>query len=129
MYLSLAAVVILIVVGAHQGMQRFAIHLSPTRVKPTSVSVTLVVAAVALLGYGMVRRNKDYDSPAVMWRDVVARRPQNTRAHYNLAQVLVGLGELDQAVWQYRQTLAIVPGHSGARAALEAIRRRQAGGN
>jgi tetratricopeptide (TPR) repeat protein len=88
MYLSLAAVIALVVVGLYRLMGRRG----------------LIVCAAAAVGLGWlsVERNNEYRSPLVLWSDTVAERPDNARARYNLGNVLHDIpGRLPDAVAQF----------------------------
>ena len=95
MYLSLAAVVVLVVMGIHA--------LAGRR--------TVAVVAVLAVGLGLVtvRRNVDYHSEFAIWADTVAKRPQDPRAHNNLGTVLQRAGRIDEAITHYEQALRIRP--------------------
>jgi tetratricopeptide (TPR) repeat protein len=93
MYLPLAAVVVLGVMGIHALVGR------------RSVSVCLVLAVG--LGFLTVQRNEDYCSELAIWSDTVAKRPSNPRAHLNLGNALFDLGKVSDAIEQYEQALRI----------------------
>jgi tetratricopeptide (TPR) repeat protein len=95
-YLSLAAVVGLVVVGLYQWIGRRSL---------------IVLAAVAVgLGWLTVQRNKDYGSELAIWTDTVAKRPDNAWARSNLGTVLQEIpGRVPDAIVQYRAALRINP--------------------
>ena len=105
MYLPLAGVIVGVVVGGWRLLsQRFvAPHLR--RLVAVSLSSLLVVVLAAIT----IRRNRDYRSAIVMWSDVVAKRPNDGRAHYDLGNELSAVGELDEAVAHYTTALQIQP--------------------
>ena len=74
----------------------------------------LAFVIVVLLGYGTARRNADYGDKAVMWGDVIAKRPYNARGHYNLGCALEEEGELDAVMAAYRAALRIRPSYAEA---------------
>src|SRR5437868_5136661 len=53
----------------------------------------LVLAVVVALGVVTVRRNADYRAVDTIWRDVLATRPNNARAHSNLGICLDKQGQ------------------------------------
>ncbi len=131
-YLSLAAVVIAVVVAgdrwvAHlfsgtrpirerDGGHEWSADSRPPRLKPWGtradakrrfVASALAVTAVAVLGYGTVRRNQDYHNVAFMWRDVAAKRPNNARAFEQLGTALVMEGKKNEAVVEYQNAVQI----------------------
>ncbi len=144
MYLPLAAVVALIVLGGHALAQRL-------RVGRTAQTV-VVVALAALLAQVTVSRNEAYRSTLAFWSDIVAKRPQNARArmwlgdhlykngrsaealdqyaaavrsdpedpltHYGLGVTLVAQKRIDEALDEYREALRLKPDYPQARNAL-----------
>lgn len=75
----------------------------------------IVLFAVALLCVGLtVRRNLDYESGLTLWRDTVAKAPENPRAHYNLANALSAAGRMADAVSHYQAALRLEPRYGGA---------------
>jgi tetratricopeptide (TPR) repeat protein len=95
MYLSLAAVIVLGVMGIHAWIGR----------RTVAVAVVLAVA----LGVLTWRRNQDYRSDVAIWRDTVAKCPNNPRAHNNLGLALAQVGRLPEAIVQCEQALRIKP--------------------
>ena len=95
MYLSLAAVVVLVLLAARHWFG------------PRSVFVAFALA-VPLLATTF-SRNEDYRTERSLWADTVAKRPTNALAHCNLAITLVKDGRLDEAVAHYQQSLALSP--------------------
>ncbi|MCX6954490.1 MAG: tetratricopeptide repeat protein [Verrucomicrobia bacterium] len=95
MYLPLAALVVLAVVAGHAVLQRSAVWLA------LGMSVACVIATV--------RRNEDYRSELSLWRDTVAKRPQNARAHYTLGAVLAAAGGDEAAIAEYEAALTLKP--------------------
>jgi tetratricopeptide (TPR) repeat protein len=96
MYLALAAVVVLAVLGLYSLLGRRG----------------LVVCAAAAVGLGCltVQRNKAYFSDLAIWSDTVAKCPGNVRARYNLGNILVKLpNRLPDAIAQYETALQIDP--------------------
>lgn len=99
MYLALATVLALIVLG----VQRFLARPDSARFKPAAVLVLVLVAAG--LGAGTVLRNRDYHSTAGMWRSVMEARPENPRAPQNLGTALADEDRLDEAIVAYHRAL------------------------
>jgi Flp pilus assembly protein TadD len=100
MYLPLAAVVTLVVIGIHAllGRGRMAVFL----------------AAAVGLGLLTVRRNEDYRSQLSLWNDTVAKCPDNSRAHNYLGIALLDAGQLPAAMAQYEEALRIRPDYADA---------------
>jgi tetratricopeptide (TPR) repeat protein len=101
MYLALAPVVVLVVAGIYRWLGGAAL------------GVCLILAAV--LGGATWQRNKTYRSEESLWRDTVAKLPENERAHNNLGFSLsLQPGRQDEAVAQYEEALRLKPNFSRA---------------
>jgi len=100
MYLSLAAVVVVVVLGIHALVGRR----------------TIVVAAVLAIGLGALtwRRNENYRSQLAIWNDTVAKSPQSPRAHNNLGIALAQAGRVPEAIGQYEEAIRINPNYAEA---------------
>ena len=100
MYLALAAVVVLAVMGIHAVAGRR----------------TVAVVAVLAVGLGVltVQRNQDYRSSIAIWGDTVAKRPGNPRAQYNLGCSLQQKGRMQEAMEQWEQALRLKPDYAEA---------------
>jgi tetratricopeptide (TPR) repeat protein len=109
MYLPLAAVVTIAVVGAVAlGKRLFQ--------KQQGVVLGCVAGGslVVLLTFLTVQRNRDYNSEVTIWQDTVEKRPNNPRARYSLGHALVRLGRVPEAMEQYEQALRLKPGYAEA---------------
>jgi Flp pilus assembly protein TadD len=105
MYLSLAAVMTLAALGIHAAFRRHS----------------WVVFAALALGLGLLtsRRNEDYRSELTIWSDAVAKRPNNTVAHYNLGNAWLEIpGRLSDAITQYEVALRLNPDYAEAHNSL-----------
>ncbi|KKM70562.1 hypothetical protein LCGC14_1439490 [marine sediment metagenome] len=109
MYLSLAAVVSVVVivtyVGGREVLRRFRIPAGPQWMLATG----LVAATVTALGFLTVRRNRDYHDELDMWRDVAQRRPDHARVHFNLGRSLGREDRLDESIKCYRRAVELRP--------------------
>jgi tetratricopeptide (TPR) repeat protein len=85
MYVALAPVLVLIVFGFD--------WLTTTLLADANLArgITLSAAMVAACGLGIMtrERNRDYESAVAIWRSTLRARPQNARARFNLAEVLL----------------------------------------
>jgi len=116
LYLPLAAVVVLVVLGVHRILRAlFNLTPAPASARP-AVSAALLIAVVALAGYGTFQRNKVYEGDLALWSDTVAKRPANYRAHSNLAAVLLQDGRIDEAIAHCREAIRLRPDHARAHA-------------
>jgi tetratricopeptide (TPR) repeat protein len=109
MYLSLAAITALVVFAAHGLASRFRYLIQVKAGASQRVGVAALTILVALLGIATARRNIDYTSELVMWRDVVAKRPNNARAHCNLGKALAERGDAEDSLVQFHEALRCDP--------------------
>jgi tetratricopeptide (TPR) repeat protein len=96
MYLALIPVIVLLIGAAYRAVGRYA----------------LLIAVAAALAFGGLthRRNEVYRSDIALWRDVLARRPANTRALLCLGNAYAeNPGHMSEAIAAYRSALAINP--------------------
>ncbi len=108
MYLPLAGVIAAVVVAGWSLLRR-AMPLNDQTVLRTRIAAVVVgVIAIALVG-ATRQRNLVYHDQETLWRDVLAQRPDNPRARTYLGTVLRDKGDLDAALAEYRQALAIAP--------------------
>ncbi len=96
MYLALAAVLTLVVVGLHPRLGRSSF----------AVLAVLVVALTA----ATIRRNHDYRTEVAIWEDTVIKRPQNIRALSALAEIYQKAGRLDEARVLLEEAGRVAPG-------------------
>jgi tetratricopeptide (TPR) repeat protein len=120
MYLPLAAVVTMAVVGA------FALGKRLLNKQP-GVALGCVAGGfvVALLTFLTIQRNCDYRSAVNIWQDTVEKRPSNPRAHNNFGTVLLQAGKVQEAIGHFEQALRIKPDYADAHNNLGAALRRQ----
>ncbi len=105
MYLSLAAVVTLGVVGGYA----LLVRLAKSGYRLQQIGVAVIAVLLAWFGSLTVRRNADYHSEIMMWADVLKKRPDNPRAHTNLGLRLAERGEADLALAHFQEALRINP--------------------
>jgi len=96
MYLPMVAIVGLAVLGGYVAFGR---------------RVFIAVALAALgLGFLTIERNRDYRSEVSLWRDTVAKEPENARAHCSLAVGLLDTpGGEPEAITELEKALALEP--------------------
>jgi tetratricopeptide (TPR) repeat protein len=98
MYLPLAAVVVLVVLGGYRWFGRR--------------SFFVFGMAAAILALLTVRRNSDYRSNESIWRDTVLKRPQNARAVCSLADALFAAHRVDEALPLYAEAIRLKPDYA-----------------
>ena len=95
MYLPLAAVIVLVVLGIYAWAGRLGAYA--------------LIAVAVLLGILSWKRNQDYGSDLSIWNDTVAKRPENARAHNNLGEVLTRVGRETEALPQFQEAVRLKP--------------------
>jgi tetratricopeptide (TPR) repeat protein len=101
MYLPLAAVVALLVLGSYA--------LAGRR------SLPVLLAFAVLLGYLTFRRNEDYSSALAIWSDTVAKLPGNARAQNQLGFALLQAGQNAEALQPLEEAVRLEPADAEAR--------------
>ncbi|HEY1793228.1 MAG TPA: tetratricopeptide repeat protein [Opitutaceae bacterium] len=101
MYLALAAPIAAVVLGSYRlfGRRTF---------------LGVLAAAIALAA-SSAARDRVYATPVSLWRDTVAKRPDNARARDNYGLALFDEGQTKAAVRQYEASLSIEPRDQGTR--------------
>jgi Flp pilus assembly protein TadD len=96
MYLPLASLMVLAVVGLYALIGRGALY--------AGVGVAVLLTVLTL------RRNEDYRTEASIWTDTVANCPDNARAHNNLGNALIKVpGRLPDAMTQFEAAVRLDP--------------------
>jgi tetratricopeptide (TPR) repeat protein len=115
MYLPLAALIALAVVGGRAAVGRAMGRLGWTPARRRLVDAALLGVIVAVLAQATVRRNEVYRSPEVFWEDVLAKRPENARAHNNLGEYLYRQGRAAAAFDHLSEAVRLDPTDAHAR--------------
>jgi Tfp pilus assembly protein PilF len=69
----------------------------------------LAAAVVVALAWGTWERNVIYQSEERLWRDTIAKRPGNARAHMWLGSVFLRTDRPGEAVGEYEEALRLKP--------------------
>lgn len=101
MYLALAALIAVVVLGCHELLKRHC----PTHLQQRVAAVAFLIV-IATLGARTIRRNEDYRSGIAMWQSVLASAPKNIRAMNNLAICLQEAGRDAESIPYLRQAWA-----------------------
>lgn len=73
--------------------------------------VVVSILIVTSLGTTTYLRNMIYQDGVTLWSDVVAKSPENFRAHYNLGNALRADGRQKEAIKSYSKALILRPGY------------------
>jgi len=110
MYLPLAGVVTLVVVGAYAlaaAIARRSAAARSSRSAATLLGCALAAAAALALGAATFARNRDYHSDLAIWQDTAAKRPGNFRALDHVGAALGRLGRYDEAIDVFNHALEL----------------------
>jgi hypothetical protein len=111
MYLPLLVLLVYACLGLSLLFDRFAARVSLSAGMRSRLQVLAVCAAALALGEKARAYGASFESPQRAWSTAAAARPQNPRAHYNLAET-------------YRREGNLVAAEAAYRAALRSLRRR-----
>ncbi|HKP14256.1 MAG TPA: tetratricopeptide repeat protein [Blastocatellia bacterium] len=122
MYLPLAGVVALVVLGGYGVGERFFRRLPSPEQRQLARPVALALCALVVTSFAFLtaQRNLDYQNAVAMWKDVVSKRPGNVRAHVRLGQLLADQGRLDEALVYFDRACALSPRNEVAQSNLGA---------
>jgi len=110
MYLALAPVLAVVVCGGYALLAR--VRRTPTLSGIGGWGALLAVTIVFICL--TARRNDDYRSELTLWRDTVAKRPNNALAHYNLGVALLHAGNSPDAKAQFEEAVRLAPDYADA---------------
>lgn len=71
------------------------------------VKIGLMIVIVVLLSVGTYNRNIIWKNEQTLWEDVIAKTPNNSRAHNELGAVFRDQGKYDKAIEQFEKALKI----------------------
>jgi len=108
MYLALAPVVAVVVIGGY-GLVERAYRQAGKSGSPHRLYLALCLAVAAALAVVTARRNDDYRNELTLWGKTAAESPDNPRAQYNYGIALSDAGNIPAAMDRYRIALQITP--------------------
>lgn len=114
MYLPLAAIAVLLIIGVAK-LVEYLIRLSSSdRPKPYAKSLPIFVTfgfaflLAVVFGVASARRLEAYSDEANLWRQVLQFQPDNPLAHGNLGGILLSVpGKLNEAIHELQVALAL----------------------
>jgi protein O-mannosyl-transferase len=113
MYLSLAAIVVLLVLGGYRIicwiMQRGNREPAWRAKVGWTAACLLVVAVAGALGVRTALRNRDYRLESRLWQKVVEVCPDNERAQSNYGAALISEGRIEKALEHMTKAVAVSP--------------------
>jgi len=109
MYLSLACLAALAVLGGYSLLRRFWRNKAAKQ-----IGLVSAVIVIGVLGVVTLRRNNDYRSAESIWRQALDVSPDSFRAHGNLGIALKSQGKNDEAMSHFLQSLKLKPDDAAA---------------
>jgi tetratricopeptide (TPR) repeat protein len=111
MYLPLAPLVTLVVLGSWQGLLALAARRGWPETQAATLAAIALMLAVLALGTRTFIRNADYYTGESLWFDTILKSPNNFRAHCNLGIALVRRGEYEAAATSIETSIRLNPNH------------------
>jgi tetratricopeptide (TPR) repeat protein len=118
MYLALAAIVTLVVVGGYCLVQRPGLATrtaqQPASYRPNAIRAMVVLALVVAVVFAAVsmRRLVAYEKELTLWQEVVRHQPHDYMGHLNMGVQLFNSGNATEAMSHYREALRLKPNSS-----------------
>jgi tetratricopeptide (TPR) repeat protein len=109
MYLPLASMVVLFVVGGYSLVQRLSQASKNKQRLPRTAAFAPAAVVVLLFGMMSANRVQAYLDPTILWRDVVRYQPQNALGHGNLGSLYAKSGRLAEGIEELRTAVALDP--------------------
>lgn len=128
MYLPLAAVVAVVIIGVFLGGRALVARIGNARLRARlAVAGSIILAAALVVGLGTETRarNRDYRSEDGLWRDTVAKQPDNQRARVAYGFLLLTTGRFADAEVQLQAAVALNADDPMAQARLGAAQAAQ----
>jgi tetratricopeptide (TPR) repeat protein len=118
MYLPLAALVVLFVVGGYElarsiARRKMSSESAPT-IRPAMIAVPTLIIAIAC-GLASVHRLQVYHQPVELWQQVLRSQPENETAHLALGKYFDDAGDLASAATHFREAVHLEPELAQAR--------------
>ncbi len=118
MYLPLAAIAALVVIGGFAIGKRLVVygaHADRSSVaRQWSAPICILAGVIIALSVATIRRNEVLGSGVSAWENALEFDPNSARAHNNLAAVLIDERRLDESIVHSRRALELTPGYADA---------------
>jgi tetratricopeptide (TPR) repeat protein len=120
MYLPLAAILPLAVVGGYQAVRSLAHRSTVTQQSlrawrwPTFSAAVVIILVAATWSAVSFRRLGAFESEMTLWRQAVRLQPHDHIAHANLGTQLFNAGHLQEAMKHYHEAIRLKPDSSQA---------------
>lgn len=129
MYLPMAALAVIAVIGAYKLVMKLQNRLSLFSDGGVQrFFLVLLLLACLVLGALTHKRNQVYQSGIALWEDTVRKRPNNAKAQLNLGMAYFNTGKTDRAVVHFQEAIRLKPdnqeGYSNMGGALLKINRK-----
>ena len=109
MYLPLAAIIVLVVVGSYQ-LASAVIKRHRASLEQPRLAIFLPMVALSLaLGLISVNRLRAYQDETILWTEVVQRQPQNALAHGNLGSLYGKVARHTEAIDELQTAISLDP--------------------
>lgn len=114
MYLPLAAVMTLIIVGTYTALQRLipAIHVSTKSWPATAALLSIALVLAVALGTVSVMRLESFKDELTLWQETVANQPDDYLALTGMGLALANAGRNQEAIDAYNRSLKVEPRYS-----------------
>ena len=108
LYLPLAALAALVVLGGYAAAQRVTRRTAADRT-PLVLTLVPVLAVAVVFALVSSRRLQAYADPVILWQEAVTHQPNSAVIYNNLSSELLGAGRIDEALETVRAGLKIAP--------------------
>lgn len=108
--------------GIAVAMGFFVHHLTKVR---TTIALILFSITVCLYAITAIERNRVWESDYSLWTDVLKKQSNSARAHYNMGNIYLLQGDIDEAMQHFQAAVKLNKYHSEAHNNLGVIYRRK----